>query len=102
MGFSEPISSEATIGGGDDFRIESRYVACHFIPTVVDLVAQAEVNGQIWTQFNVVLDKHLRTLQACAILWANFCVPMIDITQQEVGIFKARSRIGVSYASGIN
>src|SRR5271169_6787184 len=95
MGLPEPIGaqgtgawSRSTIGHR---RIPRGNVAGYLIPPMVDLVTQTKVYGQVWTQFKVVLSEHLRALQARSVLGTDTCAPIVDITQQEIGVLETAS-----------
>ena len=41
---------------------------CDFVPAMVDLVAETKVQGKVRAQLPIVLNEHLRALQARTIL----------------------------------
>ena len=68
-----------------------------FIPAMVDLVAEAEIQRKVRPQLEVVLNKHLRTLQASAELGRVACAPVLRQAKQEVGVLQAGNGIRRSY-----
>src|SRR5258707_12483541 len=65
---SIPISAQTVVRRVCHCGIEGRHIPMGFGPTITNLVAQTDVDGKIRTNFIVVLDEYLRTLQAAAIL----------------------------------
>src|SRR5579864_235088 len=91
MGLAEPIGPRSVGGRIDDGGIVRGHVAGDFVPAMIDLVAQAKIDGQVRPQFEVVLNKYLGTLQASTIFRGNTCIPTVDVAQQEVGVLEAGS-----------
>ena len=62
-----------------------------FVPAMIDLIAKTEIHGERGADLVIVLDKHLRTLQACAVLRSNPRAPLVCIAQQEICVLHAGS-----------
>ena len=60
----------------------------NLVPAMGDLLAESEVNSQVWTDLEVVLNEHLRALQASAVLGAFIRLPVVDIPEQKVGVLE--------------
>ena len=72
-----------------------------FGPAAANLVAEAEVDGQVGTQLVVILDEHLGALEPGTVLGRDAGVPVIGISEQEVRIVKTCAGIGAGDACGI-
>src|SRR5271169_1945001 len=94
MGARKPRGAQRVGRRVHDRGIKGGNVPGNFVPAVVNLVAKTKVEGQVGPHLEIVLNKHLRALEASAILRTNACVPTVDIAQQEVSIFKAGSGHG--------
>jgi len=57
VGFSEPIGARRVGSRVDDPRIKRGYVAGYFVPPMVDLIAKAQIDGQIRAEFDIVLNN---------------------------------------------
>lgn len=68
---------------------------------MADLIAQTEVHRQVGRYFEVVLNKHLRSLHDERRTPEKYRRSVVSLTEQEVGIVRACASVGKGYARSI-
>ena len=66
VGRGEPHSAVVAGNRIEYGRVEVAHTVSHFFPAFLDLIAQAEIYGEIVTELDVILNKDLRTFLATA------------------------------------
>ena len=84
----KPQSAQTTRGVGNR-RVKEHLVAVNFIPSMADIVAEPDIDGEVGAHLVIVLNEHLRVLHARSVLRRDGGVPVVRETEQEVGITEA-------------
>src|SRR5215471_12597076 len=86
LGRSVPHRSQCSGGRILDGGVEDSHVALDLIPSRLNLIAKTEVQGEIWSHLEIILNKQLRQFHTGTELRRDACLPVLRLTKQEVRI----------------
>src|SRR5215471_20878672 len=96
MGAGKPRGAPRVGCGIIHCGIKDCDVVADVVPAMVDLPAQSKVEGEVRTDLEIILNEHLRALQACPVFGALICLPIVDVPEQEICVFETGSGYGAS------
>src|SRR5437588_4929251 len=84
---SKPIASGGVGGWISDGVIEAGFIVMDFVPAVIDLIAQAQIEREVGAHLPVILNENLGRLEAGSVFGRDTGIPIVRIAEKKVGVF---------------